>query len=364
VESALVGGELVAGDVSVCAGVVEAVGLPPAPGASGVAVPGFLDWQVNGFAGVHFTDADASGFATAEYALACAGIVLALPTVLNTSVDGYLGALDELAHYRASVPDSGLLGAHLEGPFLSPRWHGAHDEGSFHHGTPDLLTALLGSGEVSMLTLAPEQPGVEALIPALVDAGVVVSIGHSDATVQQCAAAQKLGASAVTHCWNAHRRFAPRDPGPAGWALSRQGVTVGLIADGIHVAPEVLALTFAAAPHRVALTTDAIAPAVPGSDGPGPTVGAPMRGVVVRDGAARLADGTLAGSVATPSDMLRVLDAAGVDFPSAVRALHAPQAEALGLQPWSLLPGDPAHVVVLDDAMEVCQAWRHGRRLV
>jgi len=212
---------------------------------------------------------------------------------------------------------------------------------------------------VAMMTVAPELPGVMALVPRLVAAGVVVSLGHTGATAEECRAAAGAGASAITHCWNAHRRFAPRDPGPAVWALTDSSVTVGLIADGIHVAPETLTLTFAAARGRIAVTTDAIAPA--GTDAT--EWDAYGNAVTIAGGAARLADGTLAGSVATPAHMLRVLEAAGVPFADAVHALSAPQARALGLGDFRLRPGDAAHVTVLADDRSVLQAWRVGTRV-
>lgn len=359
------------GDVSLREGEVDAVGLPVGSTARGIAVPGFVDWQVNGFGGVHFTDADPEGFVGAGEALARAGMVWIAPTILNTSLTGYEQALAALTEFTREHPDSGFLGAHLEGPNLADDYHGAHDARNFADGDAPLVTRFMRAGQVSMVTLAPERTGVMEMIPVWVDSGVRVSIGHSNADAATCAVAMQRGASAITHCWNAHRRFSSRDPGPAGWALSNTGVTVGLIADGIHVAPEVLALTFAAAAGRVALTTDAIAPAgthsptgrdtaqhsreapPPGSAGP----------VVVSGGAARLPDGTLAGSVATPTRMIRVLEAAGVPLEACVHALSVPQATGLGLAENLLRPGDPADVTVLDGDHEVLQTWRRGTRV-
>jgi N-acetylglucosamine-6-phosphate deacetylase len=383
VAAALVDGAIVPGDVALAGGRVEAVGLAPAArrggpdGADvrgrgrgrgrgkGIAVAGFVDWQVNGFGGVHLATADGAGYATASGALAAAGIVWASPAFFSLPRDGYLVALRELAGVRAADPGCGFTGAHLEGPFLSPRWPGAHrpetflDPGGDGEAAPAtaFIDAAVATGSLAMVTLAPERPGALAAVAALCAAGVLVSLGHTDADGATCDAARVAGASALTHCWNAHRRFAPRDPGPAGWALSSPGVVVGLIADGIHVAPETLALTLAAAPGRVALTTDAVAPA--GTDRSSWSHGG--LDVRVEGGAARLADGTLAGSVATPTRMLRVLEAAGVGFADAVHALSGPQAVALGLGRWRMRPGDPGHVTVLDDDHSVLSTWRHGR---
>lgn len=367
VAAALVAGEHVTGDVALRGGEVDAVGLPAGPGARGIAVPGFVDWQVNGFGGVHFTDADPEGLTCAGEALAQAGVVWAAPTILNTSLEGYERALAVLAGFTREHPDAGFLGAHLEGPNLSADFHGAHDARNFIDGDASLVTRLTRAGPVAMVTLAPERPGVMEMISVWVDSGVRVSIGHSNADAATCAVAMERGASAITHCWNAHRRFSSRDPGPAGWALTNSGVTVGLIADGIHVASEVLALTFAAAAGRVALSTDAIAPAgTSGHDGSGHgedhLLGS-LGPVVVAEGAARLADGTLAGSVTTPTRMIRVLEASGVPFEACVHALSVPQAVGLGLPKNLLRPGDPADVTVLDDDHDVRQTWRRGTRV-
>jgi len=285
--------------------------------------------------------------------------VFAAPTFLSTDLAGYRRSLAELGGILAADPTCGLTAAHLEGPFLSRAFAGAHDPSTFVAADPGLMRSLLDAGPVAMVTLAPELDGSADVIAALVERGVTVSIGHSDADAAAARFAQRCGATAITHCWNGHRRFAPRDPGPAGWALDTPGVTVGLVADGVHVAPEVVALTFAVAPRRVAVTTDAIAPA--GTDLEHWNGGGFH--VEVAEGAARLADGTLAGSVATPTRMLRELERAGVDFADAVHAMSAPQAQALGLGQWAVRPGDPAHVTVLADDHEVLATWRNGVRL-
>ncbi len=364
VAAALVEGTLVEGDVLVESGRVRGVGLGGGLGR-GLAVPGFVDWQVNGFGGVHFATAGPQEYLRAAEVLAREGLVWVAPTLIGLDAEGYLAALGVLAEVRRGHPGAGFTGAHLEGPFLSGEWRGAHDPVSLCDGDPGLATALVDTGQVAMMTLAPERTGVEAVVPALARAGVLVCLGHTGSTAEACRRAEELGARALTHCWNAHRRFAPRDPGPAGWALSSPRVTLGLIADGVHVAPETLVLTLAAAPGRVAVTTDAVAPAGTTAGEwqlPGSAPGA-QSSVTVSDGAARLADGTLAGSVATPTSMLRVLEFAGVPLALAIEAMSAPQAWALGLGEWHLRPGDPANITVLDDDRTVLQTWREGERV-
>jgi N-acetylglucosamine-6-phosphate deacetylase len=357
VARALVDGELVDGDVEVGDdGRIAAVGLRGTSG-SGTAVPGFVDLQVNGVGGVDLRAADPDGYAVAARVLAAHGAVAVQPTFFSLGLDGYRSALGVLAEVRAADPSPAgcrFLPAHLEGPFLSPGRVGAHLAATFLPPDPDVLDGLLDAGPVGMVTLAPELPGALDAVGRAVAAGVVVSVGHTEATAAQVRAAADAGARHLTHCWNAHRRFAPRDPGPAGAALADPRLTVGLIADLVHVAPETVALTAAAARGRLAATTDAIAPAGTGAD-----LWQDGRAAVhVDGGAARLADGTLAGGVATPDVLLRNLLRCGLDVAEAVDACGGAQRRLLGREPVHLRPGDPADVAVLDDS------WRPVRTLV
>jgi N-acetylglucosamine-6-phosphate deacetylase len=363
VAAALVDGELVVGDVEVGdGGRVVAVGRPGA--GSGTVVPGLVDLQVNGFAGVEFRGCEPAAYAEAAVALAAHGATAVQPTFFSCPLDGYADALgvlaDVLADQLADAPAGcRYLPAHLEGPFLSPTWRGAHSVSTFLAPEPGVVDRLLAAGPLGFMTVAPELPGGLDAVRRLVAAGVVVSIGHTDATAAQSRDAFDAGARHLTHCWNAHRRFAPRDPGPAGAALVDPRVTVGLIPDLVHVAPDALRLTLAAAPGRVAATTDAIPPA-----------GTPLdrweehgRPVTVRDGAARLDDGTLAGSVATPDAVLRHLVGLGRSLADAADACGGAQRRLLGLPGVSLRPGDPADLVVLDDDLFPVRTVVAGREV-
>jgi len=363
VRTALVDGEWIAGDVEVAAdGTVAAVGVGGGSGAvgTGVAIPGLVDLQVNGFGGVDLRHADADGYRVAGEALAAHGATSVQPTFFGLSVDGYRDALETLAEIRAeqqqSLDRGGLRGcrflrAHLEGPFLNARFKGAHDERTFLDPSIEVADTLLRTGEVGFVTLAPELPGGPDLVRHLAARGVVVSIGHSDADDICTRVAVEAGARHLTHCWNAHRRLTSRDPGPAAVALARSELVVGLIADGVHVADEVVRLTLGAARGRVAATTDAIAPA--GLDDPDRWTEAGDLPVTVRDGRATLPDGTLAGSVATPIGVLRQLLRVGLDLASAVDACGGVQRRLLGLDDVRVRPGDVADLVVLDDTMSV-----------
>jgi N-acetylglucosamine-6-phosphate deacetylase len=200
-----------------------------------------------------------------------------------------------------------------------------------------------------MMTLAPELPGGLDLIDQLTGAGVVVSCGHSDADAATAHAAFARGARAITHVHNAHRRWRPRDPGLGGVALVRPDVTVQAIVDGVHLAPETAYGAFLAAGPRFCLVTDAIEAALlpPGASQLG------GRPVTVRDGAVRLADGTLAGSVVTMDQAVRNLVAGGATLAAAVHAASAAPAALLGRDDLGALrPGAPAHLTVLDG--ELC----------
>ena len=206
-----------------------------------------------------------------------------------------------------------VLGLHLEGPFLSPEWPGAHDPEHLRPPDPALLDELLAPGQVTMVTLAPELDGALELVETLVARGVLVSCGHSDADAAQAHAAFDRGARAITHVHNAHRRWRPRDPGLGGVALVRPDVHVQAIVDGVHLAPETEFGAFLAARHALRAWS------------PTPWRRRPTRAaatcsgdrpIAVRDGAVRLPDGTLAGSVATLDASVRRLVAQGAGWPT------------------------------------------------
>ncbi len=344
--AAVVDGACVSGDVEVADGRVTRVGLPPS--GSAVAVPGFVDLQVNGFAGVDLRTASPDDLRRLSIELAAHGAVAVQPTLCSTSIDGYRTALAALDDARSgSLPGCRLLSAHLEGPFLSTDWAGAHDPATLLPFDEEVLDVLLAAGEVGMITYAPELDGATELVARCIGRGVVPSIGHTDATAAQTRDAIDHGARHLTHCWNAHRRFAPRDPGPAGAALIDPRCTVGLIADLVHVERETVLMTLAAAPDRVAVTTDAVA-------------AAGRADAAWSGGAARRGDGTLAGGLATPVDLLRNLVDIGCTLESAAVACSTAARRLLGLEPATLRPGEVADLVVLDDTLAVRSTYVDG----
>jgi N-acetylglucosamine-6-phosphate deacetylase len=349
VRHALVGDQLIRGDVRVDDGRVTAVGVRPA-GARGLAVPGFVDLQVNGFAGVDFLAAEPEDYRTAGAALAATGVTAYLPTFITAAEGVSARALESMTVAAGAGDGPRIVGAHLEGPFLSPRWPGAHDPADLREPSPGLIDRLAARGSIAMMTVAPELPGALELIRTLVARGIVVSCGHSDADTRTAHAAFDGGARAVTHVHNAHRRFSHRDPGLAGVALVRPGVTVQAIVDGAHLAPEVALGAFLAARDRFSLITDAMAAACVG-DG---RYRLGSREVEVTGMTARLADGTLAGSVLTMDAAVRNLVALGVSEIDALLAASRAPARLLARPDLgSLAPGACADVVVLDDDLTV-----------
>ena len=347
VEAALVDGTLVPGDLEVVDGVVTAYGLPAARNGGRIAVPGFVDLQVNGFGGVDLMGADADGYRRAGEALLESGVTAYLPTFISAPEEDLLAALGSVPS-KTGGPH--VLGVHLEGPFLSKRRLGIHPAAARRDPDPALLERLLAAGPVRMMTLAPELPGAEALIDRLLIGGVVVSCGHTDATAEEAAAAFDRGARSVTHLFNAMRPFLHRDPGLAGAALARNDVIVQIILDGVHLAEETALLVWRSAAGRVSLVTDAVAGAGMG-DGSYTLAGSEIE---VRGGVVRGPDDVLAGSALTMIEAVRNLHGFGIALPDAVGAATTVPARVLGLpQPRHLEVGAPADLVVLDDNFEI-----------
>lgn len=360
VEAALVAGQIVPGDVAIDSrtGVVSDIALA-GPGR-GLAVPGLVDLQVNGFAGVEFRSAGIDGYASAAQALAARGVTALQPTFFSQSIEDYEASLRTLTEVRDARPrGSVFLPAHLEGPFMAHEWKGAHQAEFLIAPDDAVVERLLAAGPVGFMTLAPELPGALELIADLTRRGVVVSLGHTGATATQARAAAAAGARHLTHCWNAHRRLSSRDPGPAGVALTEPGLVVGLIVDLAHVSAEIVLLTIRSAPGRVAVTTDAIAFA-------GAAAGEWLehgRRVRVVDGSAQLPNGTLAGGLAGPDECLRNLLELGVDTATSVDVCGGVQRRLLGHDDVLMRPGDRADIAVFDDGFRPLRTLVGGREV-
>jgi N-acetylglucosamine-6-phosphate deacetylase len=291
------------------AAVLDAAGL--------VVAPGYVDLQCNGGLGIDLAGAPERlwelGAALPRY-----GVTAWLPTIVTTPD----GVVDRAIEALAAGPPDGWTGAvplglHLEGPFLSSEKRGAHPKSLLR---PPTLAAIEGwsrAGGVAVVTLAPDLPGALEVLEALVARGVVVSLGHTPATSAQATAAVDAGASWVTHLFNAMAPLHHREPGLAGVALADERIHVGLIPDGIHVHPQVVAMAQRSLGSRLTIVTDAVGALgmPPGRQALGRTE------VVIDDDGVRLADGTLAGSNLAMDQAVRNLVAFTGCAPEA--ALHA-----------------------------------------
>lgn len=350
-------------DVVIVKGRVAETGGGPTYDASGLVVlPGLIDLQVNGVAGIDLTR-EPERLWEAAALLPRYGVTAFLPTVISSDPVARAWAL---ATYRSGPPPgwSGAipLGVHLEGPMIAPARKGAHPEQWLRAPSADLVVRWSREAGVAMATLAPELPGALEVIEQLVTQGVVVSIGHTDADAGTVAAAVARGARAVTHLGNAMPSLGGREPGPAGAALGDPRLVAGVIADGHHLHPATLAAYWAALrPDRFLAVSDCTA-ALGLPDG-GTRLG--DQHVVVSDGRARLADGTLAGSAASLPQCLRELRAAtGCSLAEAVRTCTTTPADLLGVPDLGRLePGARGSLTLVTPELEVVATVVDGHLL-
>lgn len=343
----------VPGEVWVCDGVITEVRPIDLSGDEMRWVcPGSIDLQINGASGV---DIGSSPDRIDELAvrLPAEGTTAFLPTVITCSEQRRARALDEASRWHTgdhtrdhagAVP----LGLHLEGPVLSAARRGAHPAEHLGHAATGASENWTTERGVSMVTIAPELPGALELIAELAAAGVVVALGHTDASADEFQAGLDAGATHVTHLFNAMRPFGHRDPGPIGVTLADDTVTAGLICDLVHVDPVAIRMAWRAlGPDRITLVTDAVATRGSGS---------------FPDGI-RTAEGVLAGSALTLDVAVQNLVAVtGAAVPDAVRTVTSTPARVLGLTDRGVLEaGARADVTVLDHELRVIAAYVGGR---
>jgi N-acetylglucosamine-6-phosphate deacetylase len=334
---------------------VPADQVPPAADIQrlegGLLAPGFVDLQVNGGGGVLFNDTPTpEGIAAIARAHARHGTTALLPTLITDTPEVTARAI------AAARATPGCLGLHLEGPHIALSRKGAHDAALIRPMSDADLMQLTTSGIPHlMVTLAPEVVPA-ATIAALSAAGIVVSLGHSDARYDQ---AVQAGARCVTHLFNAMSQFAGREPGLVGAALDRTDLFCGLIADGVHVHPTALRLAWAAKRDRLFLVSDAM----PTMGMAGDRFDLNGRRVTRRDGRLTLGDGTLAGADPPLIYGVRVMvRQAAVPLDDALRMASLRPAQALGVasRHGHLRPGARADMVHLDEALDVLGCWIGG----
>jgi N-acetylglucosamine-6-phosphate deacetylase len=359
------------GYVAIADGVITDVGAGPPPRAAdlelstGALLPGLVDLQVNGYFGVDLQAAGADGWAQVVTRLPETGTTAFLPTFITAPIDELSAALRGavgLAPALALTGGARVLGVHVEGPFIAPSRRGAHNEAWITTASPAAVTDLLaaGRGLLTMITLAPERDGGMAAVDQFTRAGVLVSVGHSNATARQVASAVDRGARMVTHLFDGQRPLHHREPGVVGQALADRRLTSGLIADLWHVCAEVCGIAFAAAPGRICIVTDAAACAgmPPGRYllGGEPIELPPGDGVPpVR------ADGTLAGSGLRMDMGVANMITAGVGLADAVAAATRIPADVIGRPDIGRIArGAAADLAWLGDDMRTRATWVGG----
>ena len=327
----------------------------------GLLAPGFVDAQVNGGGGKLLnTSPDVATIRTIAAAHRAHGTVALLPTVIT---DAPRILEDAIAAVRQAVAEAvpGVLGIHIEGPFLDPARKGAH-AGRFLREMTDADVAWLGSTSLAtvLTTVAPNRV-TPAQIRALAAAGVIVSLGHSDAGYDAATAALDAGARGFTHLYNAMSQMNGREPGMVGAALSDPRAFAGIIADGYHVHAAAFRAAFAAmGPERLMLVSDAMPPAAGGP----PDFDLQGRTVKLVQGRLELSDGTLAGSALTMDAAVRHCVARlGIDLSAALRMASLTPARFLGRdhELGRIAQDYLASLVHLGDDLSVRRTWIEGQ---
>jgi len=332
------------------------VGTPPAPADESfdVVSPGFVDVHSHGGGA-----ADFGGGVDAARAVLGAHRAHGTTTMIASLVTADLDVMKaQIVELTSLVVSGELAGVHLEGPWLSPAYKGAHDASKLRDPSLPEVHELVTAGPVAMVTMAPERPGALAVIRWLAARGVVVSVGHTgadDAVTRQAIAS---GARGATHLFNAMPELLHRAPGPVLPLWESPDIWVELVCDGVHVAPDLVAAVMKSKPGRCVLVTDAMA-AAGASDGDYVLGGL---AVTVRGGVACLAGtNTIAGSTLTLDQAVRVAVGAGVPLELALQAATSHPAEYLGITGVGRLDaGDLADIVAMDDALQVVKVMRRG----
>ena len=329
-------------------------------------LPGFVDLQVNGSHGIDVMNAPASALATLSQQLAREGTTAWMPTAVTAPLEkiarahaSITTALENSQHDSAGA--AAILGMHLEGPFISAHRLGAHPTLNLDP-RGDALERVLAMRALRLITLAPELPGALDAIRRLNSRGVVVSIGHTNATLDEANAGIDAGARMFTHLFNAMRPLNHRDPGVIAAALAPSPAMPAVIPDGVHVHPAMLRLAFnARGKDGMILVTDKVALAQ--TSGAENIVGRAR--ATIRDGAARLDDGTLAGSIISMLDGVRIMvDKAGVSIGDAAVMASTNPANLIGaLDRGRIQPGARADLIVLSRALELKSVFVGGREI-
>jgi len=330
------------------------------------AIPGFVDVHLHGAGGHDVMEGDETALSTIASRLAAFGTTSLLATTVTAAVDDTCRAIEGISRYistqyQTDQARAEILGIHFEGPFLSKERRGVHPKEFLQLPSAELLQRFLqaASGNARILTIAPELLGATPCIDAARSLGMVVSIGHTDATYEQARAAVAHGAHHATHVYNAMRPFNHRDPGVIGAVLTTPEVTAELIADGVHVDEIAMkVLLQAKGASGVILISDGISAT-------GMPDGKYMLGgleVTVSGGVCRSAEGRLAGSTLTLDRALRNIVKLGIPLADAVKMLTLNPATLLGIEfkKGALRTGADADIVLLNEGLEIVKVWARG----
>jgi len=326
----------------------------------GTLLPGFIDAQVNGGGGVLFNNApDVDAIRRIGAAHRRFGTTGFLPTLIS---DDLAVMRKAIAATREAIAQGvpGVLGIHLEGPYLAPARKGTHDVGKFRVPDTEELAAVTALDEgITLITLAPEQVPV-ASIRALVERGAVVAAGHTAGSYDDIRAGLEAGVSGFTHLYNAMSPLQGREPGAVGAAMEDRDSWCGVIVDGVHVHPASLRVALAAKPRgKIFLVTDAMPPV--GADDPSYELYGEV--ITVKDGVVRNAAGSLAGSALDMATAVRnTVDMLGLPLAEAARMASTYPAQFLGLGETHgrIAAGYHADLVLFDDSMQVVRTWIGG----
>ena len=329
--------------------------------------PGFIDLHIHGAVGVDMMDASADDLHRVAEFLVRNGVTAWLPTLVPAPSEQYGRAVDTIGEFMKNEPSSSgarILGVHYEGPFVNNEQCGALHREHFrtfkNMADIDALPTIKADGAVHMMTLAPEIEGGIKLIDELRQRGWIVSIGHTRATMDVLDQALRAGARHMTHFMNAMTPLHHRAPGPVGWGLIHDDVSCDLIADGVHLDPLILKLIFRTkTSKRISLISDAIAATGLG-DGEYQVWG---EQIVVKEGRTRNPRGSIAGSVITMLDAVRMMLSLGVPEIEVARMASTNPARVLQIEKdcGSIEVGKQADLVALDDAGNVGLTLVAGR---
>lgn len=323
---------------------------------NGFVVPGFIDIHIHGGGGSDVMDGGYEAVKQVATTHSRFGTTAFLPTTMTMSKDKIIGSLKSI--HEAFIKGTGaaeILGVHLEGPYISSEKKGAQKEKDIKKAsTREFLEFNKASGNlIRLITIAPEMPGAIDFIRWLHKQGVIVSVGHSNATYKQVQEGIKAGLTHVTHTFNAMRGFNHREPGVVGAALSSPKLILEMIADGIHLHPVAMKILIKIKEiGKIVLITDAMRAA----SKPEGTYNLGGQEVTVVRGQARLKDGTLAGSVLTMDKAVcNMVDKVGVSLTEAIQMATASPARCLGVESkkGSLEPGKDADIVILNKKLKV-----------